>query len=71
MKILEHPEPEIGMNKILLPLGKIIDLLSQKSSVYLNPGLEGLRQLNSIGPLLISMGASCAIPVKKMRMIVI
>ena len=65
MKILEHPEPEIGMNKILLPRGNMIDLLSQKSSVNVKPGLMGFLQLDSIGlSLIFSVGASCAKPVK-------
>ena len=65
MKILEHPEPEIGMNKILLPRGNMIDIWSQKSSENSKPGRLGFLQLDSIGiSSIFSVGASCAKPVK-------
>ena len=65
MKILEHPEPEIGMNKILLPRGNMIDIWSQKSSENSKPGRFGFLQLASIGiSSLFFVGASCAKPVK-------
>ena len=65
MKILEHPEAEIGMNKILLPRGNMIDIWSQKSSEYSKPGRLGFLQLASIGiSSIFFVGASCANPVK-------